>query len=42
MIHYSEIPEPRRRQLESAMERYRERIPERFRDGEVVVYEIVS
>ena len=42
VIHYSEIPEPRRRQLESAMERYRERIPERFRDGEIVVYEIVS
>ena len=42
VIHYGRIPQPRRRHLEAAMERYQDRIPERFRDGNDVVYEIVS
>ena len=42
VIHYDRIPQPRRRQLEAAMYRYRERMPVRFRLGNDVVYEIVS
>jgi hypothetical protein len=41
VIHYGRIPEPRRRHLSAAMERYRERMPERFRDGDDAVYEIL-
>ncbi|MGH9318468.1 MAG: hypothetical protein ACRD21_07340 [Vicinamibacteria bacterium] len=41
VIHYGRIPQPRRRHLEAAMDRYSERMPERFRDGEDAVYEIV-
>jgi len=42
VIHYDRIPEPRRRQLEDAMERYRERMPLRRRMGNDAVYEIVT
>ncbi len=42
VVHYDRIPEPRRRQLEAAMHRYRERMPVRFRIGNDVVYEIVT
>lgn len=42
VVHYDKIPEPRRRRLEADMERYRERMPVRFRVGDDVVYEIVA
>jgi hypothetical protein len=40
VVHYDRIPEPRRRQLEAGMERYRERLPEVFRMGNDRVYEV--
>lgn len=42
VIHYDLIPEPRRRRLEAAMYRYRERMPVLVRIGNDVVYEIVD
>ena len=41
VIHYDAIPQPRRRHLDAAMERYKERMPARFRFGNDVVYEIL-
>ncbi len=40
VVHYDRIPEPRRRQLEEGMERYRESMPLVFRLGDEAVYEI--
>lgn len=40
VVHYNGIPEPRRRELEAGMERYREIMPAVFRLGDDVVYEI--
>jgi hypothetical protein len=42
VIHYGRISEPKRRNLAASMERYRERMPERFRDGDDCVYEILE
>ncbi len=42
VIHFDRIPEPRRRELESAMIRYQARMPARVRLGDDVVYEIVD
>jgi hypothetical protein len=41
VIHYDRIPQPRRRHLEAAMERYRERMPLRVRIEGDALYEIV-
>ena len=41
VIHYDRFPEPRRRRLEEAMERYRARMPLRLRIGSDAVYEFV-
>ncbi len=41
VVHYDRIPEVKRRHLEAAMHRYRERMPVRFRIGNDVVYEIL-
>jgi hypothetical protein len=40
VVHYDRIPEPRRSELESGMERYRESMPVVFRLGDEAVYEI--
>jgi hypothetical protein len=40
VVHYDRIPEPRRRELEKGMERYRETMPRVFRSGDEAVYEI--
>ncbi|MGH9391944.1 MAG: hypothetical protein ACRD1Z_20265, partial [Vicinamibacteria bacterium] len=40
IVHYDRIPEPRRRELERGMERYRESMPMVFRLGDEAVYEI--
>ena len=40
VVHYDRIPEPRRRELERGMERYRESMPMVFRSGNDAVYEI--
>jgi hypothetical protein len=40
VVHYDRIPEPRRRELERGMERYRASMPVVFRLGDEVVYEI--
>ncbi len=40
VVHYDRIPEPRRRELERGMERYRESMPMVFRLGDEAVYEI--
>jgi hypothetical protein len=40
VVHYDRIPEPRRRELERGMERYRESMPMVFRRGDEAVYEI--
>jgi hypothetical protein len=40
VVHYDRIPEPRRRELESGMERYRESMPMVFREGDDAVYEV--
>ena len=42
VIHYDKIPEPARRQLEEAMDRYRERMPLRVRIDDAAIYEIVT
>jgi hypothetical protein len=42
VIHYDRMPGPKRRQLEAAMERYRDRIPLLFRSGDDAVYEILE
>jgi len=42
VIHYDRFAEPRRRNLEDAMHRYRERMPVRARVGDDVLYEISS
>jgi hypothetical protein len=40
VVHYGRIREPRRRELEEGMERYRESLPVVFRMGDDVVYEV--
>jgi hypothetical protein len=40
IVQYDRIPEPRRRELEKGMERYRESMPMVFRRGDEAVYEI--
>lgn len=40
IVHYDRIPEPRRGELETGMERYRESMPMVFRLGDEAVYEI--
>jgi hypothetical protein len=40
VVHYDRIPEPRRRELERGMERYREQMPVAYRMGNDVVYEV--
>jgi hypothetical protein len=40
VVHYDKIPEPRRRELEKGMERYRDSMPVAFRLGSDVVYEV--
>lgn len=40
IVQYDRIPEPRRRELERGMERYRESMPMVFRLGDEAVYEI--
>jgi hypothetical protein len=40
VVHYDRIPEPRRRELERGMERYRESMPMVFRREDEAVYEI--
>jgi len=40
VVHYDRIPEPRRRELERGMERYRESMPMVFRSGNDAVYEV--
>jgi hypothetical protein len=40
VVHYDRISDPRRRELEAGMERYREVMPVVFRLGSDVVYEV--
>ncbi len=40
VVHYDRIPEPRRRELETGMDRYRESMPLVFRKGDEAVYEV--
>jgi hypothetical protein len=40
VVHYDRIPEPRRRELEKGMERYRDSMPLVFRKGGDAIYEV--